>query len=234
MPAVVWRLVMSKIKWLFFDVGSTLVDETMCYKQRLTNIAKSAGVEPEFVYEKARELYEQNRRGDLEISNMLHVDLPKWTIDAERLYPETEDVLKELHEKYKIGIIANQALGTADRLKSFGILEYIDLVIASAEEGVAKPDLKIFEMALERAGVKPDEAMMIGDRIDNDIFPAKKLGMRTMWLRQGFGGMWKIQSDDELPNFIADSLPEVVSILDWDEKSKSLLETTMNTRGNKR
>ena len=51
-----------------------------------------------------------------------------------------------------------------------------------------------------------------------------------MWLRQGFGGMWKIKSDDELPNFIADNLQDVVSILDWYEESKSLLETTMNTR----
>lgn len=221
---------MSKLKWIFFDVGSTLVDEIECYKQRLEKIAEAGGVEPEYVFEKAKELYKQNRRGDLEIANMLHVDLPKWTMDAEKLYPEAENVLKELHEKYKIGIIANQAFGTADRLEAFGILKYIDLVIASAEEGVAKPDLKIFEIALEKAGVGPDEAMMVGDRIDNDILPAKKLGMRTMWLRQGFGGMWKIKSDDELPNFIADSLPEVVSILDWNEKSKSLLETTMNTR----
>ena len=58
---------------------------------------------------------------------------------------------------------------------------------------------------------------MIGDRIDNDIIPAKNLGMKTMWIRQGFGGQWKLKSDDELPTFIADSLPEVASILDWYE-----------------
>ena len=81
---------MSKLKWIFFDVGSTLVDEIECYKQRLEKIAEAGGVEPEYVFEKAKELYKQNRRGDLEIANMLHVDLPKWTMDAEKLYPEAE------------------------------------------------------------------------------------------------------------------------------------------------
>lgn len=219
-----------KVKWLFFDVGSTLVDEVECYKNRLIAIANAGGVEPEYVFEKAIELYKQNRKGDLEIANMLNVDLPKWDASSEMLYPDAEDVLKELHEKYKIGVIANQDYGTEDRLRAFDILKYIDLVVASAEEGVAKPDRRIFDIALERAGVKPEDVFMIGDRIDNDIVPAKKLGMKTMWIRQGFGGQWKIQSDDELPTFIADSLPELASILDWYENQKSLLETTQNTR----
>ena len=219
-----------KIKWLFFDVGSTLVDETKVYERRFSKIAESAGVSAEYVKEKAYEFYRQNKKGDKEILKIHNVELPQWESEYEELYPDTENVLKNLHEKYKIGVIANQNLGTADRLQNFGILKYIDLVVASAEEGVAKPDRRIFDIALERSGCPAHEAMMIGDRIDNDIFPAKNLGMKTMWIRQGFGGLWNIQSDAELPNFIADDLPEVVSILDWHEKTKSLLETTMNTR----
>ena len=219
-----------KIKWIFFDVGSTLVDETKVYERRFAEIAEAAGVSADYVAEQALEFYKQNRKGDKEILKKLNVKLPKWESEYEELYPDTENILKDLHEKYKIGIIANQDFGTADRLQNFGILKYIDLVVASAEEGVAKPDKRIFDIALERAGVIPEEAFMIGDRIDNDILPAKNIGMKTMWLRQGFGGMWKIKSDDELPNFIADNLQDVVSILDWYEESKSLLETTMNTR----
>ena len=205
---------MSSIKWLFFDVGSTLVDEVECYKHRLTIMANEAGVEPEFVFEKAIELYKQNKRGDLEIAKMLNVDLPKWDKNSEKLYPGTEDILKKLHDKYKIGVIANQNPGTAQRLEGFGILKYIDLVIASAEEGVSKPDRRIFEIALERAGIEPDDAVMIGDRIDNDIMPAKNLGMKTIWIRQGFGGNWILKNDEETPDFTADSLSEVVSIID--------------------
>ena len=193
-------------------------------------MAAAAGVPEEGVFQRAIELYKQNKKGDKIIAEELNVDLPAWSSEDEILYSGAEDVLKCLSEKYKIGVIANQPLGTADRLEAFGLLKYIDIVVASAEEGVAKPDKRIFDIALERAGVIPEEAFMIGDRIDNDILPAKNIGMKTMWLRQGFGGMWKIKSDDELPNFIADNLQDVVSILDWYEESKSLLETTMNTR----
>lgn len=37
------------------------------------------------------------------------------------------------------------------------------------------------------AKCKPENAVMIGDRIDNDIVPAKQLGMKTIWIKQGFG-----------------------------------------------
>ena len=54
-------------------------------------------------------------------------------------------------------------------------MKYIDLLIASAEVGVEKPDRHIFELALERAGCKPEEAAMVGDRLDNDIVPANEI-----------------------------------------------------------
>ena len=37
------------------------------------------------------------------------------------------------------------------------------------------------------AGCQAENAVMIGDRLDNDIAPAKKLGMKTVWIRQGDG-----------------------------------------------
>ncbi len=73
----------------------------------------------------------------------------------EILYCEAEECLRKLSEKCNIGVIANQESGTEKRLKEFGILQYINLVIASAEEGVVKPDKRIFEIALNRATCKP-------------------------------------------------------------------------------
>lgn len=92
-------------------------------------------------------------------------------------------------------------------------MKYINLVVASAEEGVAKPDKKIFEIALERSGCKPENAVMIGDRIDNDIVPAKIIGMKTIWIRQGFGGLWNIDKEDEEPEQTVDNLDELAEIL---------------------
>ena len=201
------------IKWLFFDVGSTLIDESLAYENRLRSIAKIANVTYEYVYETAMGFYRQNKKGDLETMKLLNVERPEWRLEDEALYEDTEACLKKLSNKYKIGVIANQSLGTAERLDKFGILKYIDLVIASAEEGVAKPDKRIFEIALKRANCKPEQAVMIGDRIDNDIVPAKKLGMNTIWIKQGFGRYWNISNDGEKADYEVENLIDICNIV---------------------
>ena len=105
-----------KVKWLFFDVGSTLVDETKAYEARFEKIAESAGVSKDYVIEKAHGFYEENRKGDKEVAQLLNVDIPKWFSECEYLYPDTVDILESLSKKYKIGVIANQDYGTEDRL----------------------------------------------------------------------------------------------------------------------
>ena len=56
------------------------------------------------------------------------VALPEWNSSLEKLYLETEDVLKALSGKYKLGIIANQLAGTQKRLHNWGVLQYFDAV----------------------------------------------------------------------------------------------------------
>lgn len=203
---------MENIKCLFFDVGSTLVDESKAYESRMRSIAEAANVSYETVYETALRFYKQNKKGDWETIKMLKVEMPGWRKECEVLYSDAEECLKRLSRKYKIGVIANQSLGTEKRLERFGILRYIDTVIASAEEGVAKPDERIFEIALKRAECSPEQAVMIGDRIDNDIVPAKKLGMRTVWVKQGFGRYWSIAGDGERADYEVNHLSELLPI----------------------
>lgn len=204
---------MDKIEWIFFDVGSTLVDESKVYEERMKTVAKAANESYEYVYQTALEFYKENKKGDLETIKLLNVKKPEWRHQDEMLYCETKDCLIKLSEKYKIGVIANQSLGTEKRLRAFGILKYINLVVASAEEGVAKPDKRIFEIALNRAGCKPQHAVMVGDRIDNDIMPAKWLGMRTIWIRQGFGKYWKKTTECEQADYEVNNLSEILEII---------------------
>lgn len=179
----------------------------------MRTVAETANVSYDYVYNTAINFYKQNKKGDLETMKLLNVQKPKWRFEDEVLYPDTEIVLKQLKEKYHIGIIANQSLGTESRLRNFGILQYIDLVIASAEEGVAKPNRKIFERALERAICNPIEAVMIGDRIDNDIMPAKEIGMVTIWIKQGFWKYWVIANEIEKADYEVNNLSELISLL---------------------
>lgn len=140
------------------------------------------------------------------------VKVPAWRHDLEVLYPDTKELLQRLSRKYKIGIIANQDFGTKQRLTDFNVHQYINLVIASAEEGVAKPDLRIFQIALARADCKPEEAIMVGDRLDNDIIPANKIGMTTVWIKQGFGSYAEPKTVEEQPDYIVNNLAEITEL----------------------
>ena len=203
----------DEIKWLFFDVGSTLIDESKVYEDRMKKIAELSGTVYGQVYEYAMSFYKKNKKGDLEAARQLGVELPKWESQYERLYKDTRDCLKKLSVIYKIGVIANQSLGTCERLENFGIKKYIDLVIASVEEGVSKPDRRIFEIALERSRCKPENAVMVGDRIDNDIVPAKQLGMKTIWVKQGFGSLWNITDESEKADIEVNNLSDILKYL---------------------
>ena len=136
----------DEIKWLFFDVGSTLIDESKVYEYRMKKIAELSGTAYGQVYEYAMSFYKENKKGDLEAARGLGVELPKWESQYERLYKDTRDCLKKLSGIYKIGVIANQLLGTSERLENLGVRKYIDLVIASAGEGVSKPDRRILKL----------------------------------------------------------------------------------------
>ena len=113
-----------------------------------------------------------------------------------------------------MGIIANQPPGSAQRLARFGLRDCFDVICASAEEGVDKPDPALFRCALTRAGCAPADAVMIGDRTDNDVAPAKSLGMQTVLIRQGYGGYHIVHHEGEAPDATVDSLPELLDIFE--------------------
>lgn len=203
----------KEIKWLFFDVGSTIMNEQIAYEHRLREMAALTNISFEKIYDMAIAYYKQNKKGDLEVARKLGVALPKWHKEDEVLYDDAIQCLEALSKKYKIGIIANQSMGTEERLMQHGILKYIHLVVASAEEGVAKPDRRIFEIALERSNCEPTNAIMIGDRIDNDIVPAKQMGMKTIWIKRGFGQYWNMKQEMEKPDFVVNNLTEICNLL---------------------
>lgn len=203
---------LKNVKWLFFDVGWTLVNEDKALEDRLRKIAEAANTTYDNVYETALNFYKQKKKGDSETAKLLGVSLPVWQKEYEAPFSDAVQCLEFLSGKYKIGVIANQSFGTEQRLEEYGLLKYIDLVVASAEEGVSKPDKRIFEIALNRSGCKACDSVMIGDRIDNDIVPANLLGMHTVWIKQSMWRYW-IQTDNvEKPDYTVDSLSELCEL----------------------
>lgn len=201
---------LRRIEWLFFDVGSTLVDESRANEHRILDAIKGTNNTYDQAYIQAVQLAKQKNAHPLKA---LGLPVTPWHSEDETVYPQAAKCLAGLHEKYQIGIIANQIPGTADRMKAYGLFPMLDLIVASAEEGVEKPDLRIFRVALERANCRPENAVMIGDRIDNDIVPAKNAGMMTIWIRQGFGGMAENLTAEETPDYCVRNLQELVELL---------------------
>lgn len=205
---------MTNIKWLFFDVGSTLIDETECYNHRIRDAIEGTNITFEQFNEKRIFFAKQNLKGDIEALKFFGLTKTPWHREDEIPYEEAEHVLKTLYDKgYNIGIIANQSFGTEKRLEDWGLLKYIKLVVASAEEEVAKPDKEIFLRALSRAECLPENAVMIGDRIDNDIEPANKLGMKTIWVKQGFAVYQTPFNDIQKANYAVDKLQDILEVL---------------------
>lgn len=207
------------IKTLFFDIGYTLVDESSvwqkrCEEQAATEEAKCLGLSAESIYkeiEKASLARLPQYR--TVIKKFQFSTIAPYRHELEELYNDAPDVLSFLSDKYELGIIANQTDGLQNRLIKFGILQYFKYVISSWDIQVMKPDTRIFEYALEMAKCFPDEAVMIGDRIDNDIAPARAVGMKTIWIKQGFGGLQMPLSEKDTPDYTIEHLSELLNIL---------------------
>lgn len=87
------------------------------------------------------------------------------------------DFIRSLQGKYKTGIISNNWGDLRESLAREKIEDAFDYIIISAEVGVAKPDPKIFQIALKQAGVRPNEAVFVDDFYVN-IEGCEKVGMK--------------------------------------------------------
>ena len=207
------------MKVIFFDVGYTFVNEDAvwekrCREQAQTDEAKKLGLTAEDIYHEI-EIATLARKPQFRtvIDKFGFKEVAPYRTELETMYEEAPAVIKALAQKYELGIIANQLDGLKERLEAFGLLQYFKNIISSWDVQVMKPDIRIFEYALGKANCKPQEACMIGDRLDNDILQAKSLGMKTVWIKQGFGALQKPESPTEEADYTIEKLTELLDIL---------------------
>lgn len=100
-----------------------------------------------------------------------------------KLYPEVEEVLRDLKQKnYIMGLVSNWDSRLLKLCKGLGLDAYLDFKVISAMFGVAKPDPKIFREALRVAKVSADKAVHVGDSLEDDIRGAHLAGIPAIWL----------------------------------------------------
>ncbi len=99
------------------------------------------------------------------------------------LYPETLDVLSQLVQmNMKIGLISNLATPYKEPFFSLGLSAFIPLPVFSCDEGTLKPEKKIYNLALTKMGVLPEKAIMVGDKVGNDVEGPSFIGLRGILL----------------------------------------------------
>ncbi|WP_088006056.1 HAD family hydrolase [Indiicoccus explosivorum] len=125
------------------------------------------------------------------------------------LYGESVRVLERLKGRYQLLLVTN---GSPDlqHIKlnlSSELLPYFSHIIVSGEFGKGKPDPAIFGFALEKAGIRRHEALMVGDNLMTDILGASRAGIRTVWVnREGK------EPTDVVPDFEIRRLEELLPI----------------------
>lgn len=94
-------------------------------------------------------------------------------------------LLEYLHERVKIAVVTNNLVAEQiDKLRHLKLDRFIDELVTSEETGSIKPDPGIFRAALERAGCRAQETVMIGDAWQADVLGATGAGIRAIWLNR--------------------------------------------------
>lgn len=203
------------IEWIFFDLGSTLLDEEAAYGYYIDKCVKkleSLDIEVSSdSYKKKMVEYAHKSLDPIRATWQSFASTeprPLWTNEGVSLYPETIDALEKLSQNYQLGIIANQSATVRALLEEWGVESYFQLIILSEEVGLSKPDSTIFKLALQKANTTANRIVYVGDRYDNDIVPAKSLGIRAVRILTGMGRFavedmewksdWQLHSIQEL------------------------------------
>jgi putative hydrolase of the HAD superfamily len=135
--------------------------------------------------------------------------------DLFELRPGIEEVLEALKQRgLNLGLAANQPLAVLDRLKRHGIANYFEGQGISGVYGYRKPDVRLFLRICEDLAIAPHECIMVGDRIDNDVVPAKLLGMKTVLLHTGRHISQQPRSGDEVPDAEVYDAPRVLRAIE--------------------
>jgi FMN phosphatase YigB (HAD superfamily) len=128
------------------------------------------------------------------------------------LYPDVRPALGALRDGGTTVVIAgNQPRRRREQLA--GLQLPADVIATSDDLGVAKPDAAFFARVCALAGDRqPTDVLYVGDRIDNDVVPAARAGLRTAWLRRGPWGHLQTQGSSR-PDLVLTSLTELPHLL---------------------
>lgn len=183
---------------VFFDIGGVMYDDTV-YARALDRALRELGAtfeDAEFAatYAEARAAQAGSFRDrlarrflgpDADVGAVERAAARHWAYPPGSLYPDVMPCLRTLAREHRLGIVANQPSAVREALVRDGVAGFFELWNVSEDVGFEKPDPRMFAGAIAAAGVAPERTVMVGDRLDRDMRPARVAGMRTVWVLRG-------------------------------------------------
>lgn len=156
-------------------------------------------------------VYQQLTR-ELNISKITWDELLQDYIDNFKFNCVPFDNLIQMLEELKrsnvsLGMITNgYGQFQMNNVKALGIEQYFDVILVSEWEGIKKPDPEIFQRALEKINVSPEQSIFVGDHPENDVKASQNIGMKGIWKKD-------LQWKDVKADFIVNNLEELPLII---------------------
>jgi putative hydrolase of the HAD superfamily len=157
-----------------------------------------------------------NEVQSLELATAMVERFRSLSVNNVRLHDGAEQTLSTLREMgFITGIITNgMEGGQLAKIHKLGLESQVDHLVVSAQARAHKPDAKVFELALDRAGVSPAQAWQIGDHATNDVAGAIRAGMSGVFFDPA-GSRSETAFDDleERPTHVIQHLSTVVELV---------------------
>lgn len=131
--------------------------------------------------------------------------------EALRPFPGAIETVQNFKERgIKLALVTNGNSETQrKKIQRFDLSRLFDHILIEGEQGIGKPDERIYIKALQLLGTEPEETWMIGDNIEWDVLAPQRVGIKGIWIhnkRDGYKGL-----PSEKPLLILKSLPEIMN-----------------------
>ena len=209
-----------------FDVGETLVDETRVWSMwadwlgvpRFTLMGVMGSVvERDEHHQRVFDYFRDNFDLDEAYAARREAGSRSGS-PVDDLYPDVAGCFESLADVgFRLAIAGNQPSQIEAPLMALGLP--VELVAASATWGVEKPSPAFFTRLADELRLPPDRIAYVGDRVDNDVLPARAAGMVSVFIRRGpWGYIHARRPDADLADIRIETLAELpLALAAWNE-----------------
>lgn len=226
---------LSQCKAILFDFGGTLDSDGEHWLDRFYDLYEQAGLDvpkveikgafyaadrlcnndPKLVSMGLRSLMKHHVRIQFAALNLNDTAkeeeiIKRFCAKSERILKRNAQLLKRFKPSYRLGVISNFYGNVATLCREAALSDSLDVILDSAAVGVSKPDPEIFRIAMAKLDLPASRTVFVGDSYERDIEPARKLGMKTVWIK---GPLPRIPENAEPADFEISSLTDLGAIV---------------------